>query len=130
MRVLAPLLALYMLLGSLFPGSDFSQLSRIPSLLDHFSQHRELAAQSDEQLSFLEFIQIHFYQTSKHADVPGEHDHQNLPLQTISVHLDFTYYSFSLPEICCPDLGVEPIFTYQAPEGSNHASTLLQPPIG
>lgn len=129
MRALTHMLALYMLLGSLFPGSDFSQLSRIPSLLDHFAQHRQLAEQTEDQLSFLQFVHMHFYQTSKHADAPGEHDHQSLPLQSISVHLEFTYSVFSLPEICCPATETQSAFAYQAPEGSNYATTLLQPPI-
>lgn len=129
MRALAHMLALYMLLGSLFPGSDFSQLSRIPSLLDHFAQHREMANQKDDQLSFLQFVRMHFYQTNQHADHSGEHDHQNLPLQSISLHLEFTISAFSLPEISCPFTETQSAFAYQAPQGSNYAATFLQPPI-
>ena len=129
MRALAHLLALYMLLGSLFPGSDFSQLSRIPSLLDHFAQHREMAKQKDDQLSFLQFVRMHFYQTNQHEEDSGDHDHQELPLQSVSMHLEFTCAESLLLMVDHPSCFVYSVFSYRASGGSDHATTLLQPPI-
>jgi len=131
MRAVAYILAVYMALGSLLPGTDFSQLSRIPSLLDHFSLHQQLAEQTGEQLSFLQFVHMHFYQTNSHAeDANGaKHDHQELPLQSVSIHLELALCTALPSDINFPAAQVLSIFTYRIPQGSNYASTLLQPPI-
>lgn len=129
MRAVAYLMAGYMLIGSFFPGSDFSQLSRMPTLLDHFYQHRDLASQNGSELSVLDFLRIHFLQTNQHGDAPGQHDHHELPLQSLTVHLEIVCSTQLLPESIPPVFQNKADFAYIAPRGHLYHSIPLLPPI-
>ena len=81
MKAAAQILAFYFLLGSLFPGTDFSQLSKLGKLLEHFELHQQEAAATSETLAFSTFLLDHFWGQHRH----DHHDdsHQELPLQSI-----------------------------------------------
>ncbi|MDH3652335.1 MAG: hypothetical protein OEQ53_21780, partial [Saprospiraceae bacterium] len=54
------LLALYFLLGSLFPQTDFAQLLHLPEALHHFQQHLNEARSTETPFSIWTFIRDHY----------------------------------------------------------------------
>ncbi|MCB0559005.1 MAG: hypothetical protein H6573_03480 [Lewinellaceae bacterium] len=85
MKLTALILTLYFLLGSLLPGTDFSQLKKAPALWEHYNLHRSLVAAVGEKPSFFDFLYTHFWDTESHNHHDGGHSHQGLPLKTIHV---------------------------------------------
>jgi hypothetical protein len=83
MKSIAYMLAFYFLLGSLFPGTDFSQLIRLAHLLEHFELHQQHAAQRDQSLSLAAFLLDHFWNPDRHEPGDAGHHHQDLPLQSV-----------------------------------------------
>jgi hypothetical protein len=81
MKAISKILAFYFLLGSLFPGTDFSQWSKLYVLLEHFEEHGAEAAAQGEALSFPVFLLDHFLAADRHDHPDGSH--QDLPLQSI-----------------------------------------------
>jgi len=62
----------FIFLGSLLPNSDFHELSKISSLLQHF---QELATKTNNQLGFIDFLKMHYAcsdekETEKHNNLP------------------------------------------------------------
>ena len=94
------ILAFYMLIGGLIPNSDFSQLVRIPDMMEHFQLHQEELADSGLELSFWDFIKIHFISPNGHEHDGDEH-HQNCPFQSFCSSTTFVFTSFTttLPEV-------------------------------
>ncbi|WP_299823726.1 hypothetical protein [uncultured Pontibacter sp.] len=60
----------FIFIGSLLPNSDLHELSKIPTLLQHYQQHRQSA---NWQLSFSDFLKMH-YACSAEQQTAGEHD--------------------------------------------------------
>lgn len=79
----------YLLLGSLMPHSDFSQLKRFTELRSHYLDHVSEAHQVRQAVSFLQFLQLHFINPAEHQEVDHEEDHKKLPLQTFDFFLSF-----------------------------------------
>ncbi|UYZ65101.1 hypothetical protein [Hymenobacter weizhouensis] len=95
--VAAFLLGVWMLLGSMVPRHDLTELSKLPQLLDHYRYHRSLAA---GRLSMLEFLALHYGpQGPGHRRRPASardaQDHHHLPLE--HHHHDCLLVSFVLP---------------------------------
>ncbi|GAB2534689.1 hypothetical protein GCM10027085_26910 [Spirosoma aerophilum] len=63
-----------MLGSSLLPGFSIDQSAKWVELLQHYDQHR----QTDSQLGFLDFLEMHYGANSEHQKHPN-HSHQNLP---------------------------------------------------
>ncbi|GAB3902966.1 hypothetical protein GCM10028803_30560 [Larkinella knui] len=63
-----------MLGGSLLPGFSIDQSAHWGDLVQHYEQHRK----TDAQLSFINFIKMHYGADSEHHKHPN-HSHQNLP---------------------------------------------------
>lgn len=59
--------------GSLFPKSDMDELFKIPALFEHYSEHK---AKSKGELSFMDFLLMHYAVGSTH----DEASHDKLPL--------------------------------------------------
>jgi len=129
MRYTAIILSGYLLLGSIFPASDFCQLSRIPFLLNHFQEHQALAADKGEELNFLEFLSIHFYQTGEHPDSHPGSEHQDLPLQHLGSHIQLACQAETLPEVVFFYESNTLAFGQGLGNGIEHSDQLLQPPI-
>ena len=83
-RVAAFLLACLMLVGSLIPQNDLTELSKLPQLLEHYRYHHSVAGGG---LSLPEFLAEHYGAGTRHLSgctLSEWHrqDHQNLPLHS------------------------------------------------
>ncbi|HQU60388.1 MAG TPA: hypothetical protein PLU64_14385 [Saprospiraceae bacterium] len=85
MKLVAKILALYFLLGGLMPGSDFSQIGKLSSLLEHYQLHRQIAQHEGKELAFTSFLAAHFWQPTDHQHNDGGQSHQDLPLKNVHV---------------------------------------------
>ncbi|WP_026261824.1 hypothetical protein [Spirosoma panaciterrae] len=68
------MLACQMLGSSLLPGFGIDQSTRLVDLVQHYRQHR----QTEPDLSFLDFMVMHYGANSEHQKHP-KHSHHNLP---------------------------------------------------
>ncbi len=135
-QVFAFLLGFMMLLSSLVPQNDLSELTKLPELARHYRYHRALAG---GQLSPLSFLALHYGpQGASHHRNPYSHrdaqDHHKLPLD--SHHHNCLLVSFVLPAAAPAAHLVRPLTwpaaAYRPALGSLYAfsvsRTLLQPP--
>lgn len=72
--MVAILLAGLILGSSLLPGFGFDQSTKLVDLLQHYTKHR----QESPELSFLDFMEMHYGVNSEHQKHPN-HSHHNLP---------------------------------------------------
>lgn len=86
------------------PKCDFSQLSKLMDLVEHFELHQEEALAIGETLSLVSFLYLHFI-TSEEHEHDDHQEHKNLPLQKISNSLFFfltnpttTFINKNLPQ--------------------------------
>lgn len=70
----ALLLAGLMLGSSLLPGFGVDQSTKLVELIQHYQQHRK----TEPDLSFIDFMAMHYGESSEHHKHPN-HSHQNLP---------------------------------------------------
>ena len=136
--VVAFLMGFVMLLGSLLPQHDLSELAKLPELAQHYRYHRALAG---GDLSVVAFLALHYGpQGASHHQNPVSHrdaqDHEKLPLE--QHHHNCVLVSFVLPAAArvsapapAPSLAW-PAAAYRPAPGSLYAfsvsRTLLQPP--
>lgn len=73
-------LACWILGGSLFPGLGIDQSAHLGDLVEHYQEHKKL----DVQLSFVNFLKMHYGADSAHQKRPN-HSHRNLPANSHSV---------------------------------------------
>ncbi|NVO85686.1 hypothetical protein [Hymenobacter terrestris] len=134
--VVARLLGFVMLLGSLLPQHDLSELAKLPELAEHYRYHRALAG---GELSAVAFLALHYGpQGANHHQNPVSHrdaqDHEKLPLE--QHHHNCVLVSFVLPvaaHLAAPASALAwPGADYQPTPGSLYAFSvsriLLQPP--
>ena len=72
--LVALLLAVLMLGSNLLPGFRIDQSAKWVDLMQHYKEHR----QEDAQLSFMDFLAMHYGANSEHQKHPN-HSHHNLP---------------------------------------------------
>ncbi len=72
-------MALYFFIGSIFPNTDFSQMTKIFNLVEHFNEHKKENEKKGESFSLVKFFAEHYTQTGHHNHSNG-HCHQKLPL--------------------------------------------------
>ena len=92
-RTVTILLCSIFVVESLIPGFELSSLSDIPELWSHFQAHKAISP----QITFLDFLHLHYDADSKHAGQDLQH-HQKLPFskyhngaQTVQLlHTDFS----------------------------------------
>jgi hypothetical protein len=72
--IVALVLAGLMLGSSLLPGFSIDQSAKWVELVQHYKEHR----QADAQLSFMDFLAMHYGANSEHQKHPN-HSHHNLP---------------------------------------------------
>ncbi|MBD2755224.1 hypothetical protein [Spirosoma validum] len=72
--LVAFLLAGLILGSSLLPGFGVDQSAKLVELIQHYQQHRK----TDPDLSFTDFMAMHYGENSEHHKHPN-HSHQNLP---------------------------------------------------
>lgn len=80
-------------LESLFPrGLALAESSKMIQLIGHFQEH---VLESGNQISFTEFLWLHYNPTSDHEN--SEHHHEKLPnLNLHSSFVGFIYEGFSI----------------------------------
>ena len=79
MKFLANILAIYLLLGSFIPRTDFSQLLKLKDLQEHYQLHQLEARLAGVDFTIHEFLYDHFVQPDGHEH-EGEDDHEGLPM--------------------------------------------------
>ena len=129
-KLIAILLSLQILLGSLFPKVDAIQLARIGELVKHYQEH---IAIENRNLSFVDFLIMHYSSTSNHTKT-AKHSHSNLP-QLGSHQVVIAYCELMFKNIIPSSSTVfqsfpEPNFTWQNFYHFSLSSTLLNPPKG
>jgi hypothetical protein len=86
-RILTILLALQLLTGNQF----FAELVKIPSLIEHFQEHKA----ANQDLDFFTFLKMH-YSDPEHQKSDARHD--NLPLKVhSSAHAEIFVFSLETP---------------------------------
>lgn len=96
MKIITFILAIYMLIGSLIPKTDFSQLLHLKDMMEHYTLHQEEATVAGNAFGLIDFIYIHFINPDAHEldDHEKNHDEQ-LPFQIFNTLFDFFYFSNS-----------------------------------
>lgn len=130
-KLVAILLSLQILLGSLFPKVDAIQLARIGELVKHYQEH---IAIENRNLSFVDFLIMHYSSTSNHTKT-AKHSHSNLP--HLGSHQVVVAYCELMFKNIIPSSSStvfqsfpEPNFTWQNFYHFSLSSTLLNPPKG
>ena len=130
MKFFAQILAIYFLIGSILPGSDFSQLEKAPAVWEHYKLHQQLAAESGGKFSFTDFLTTHFLYPYSHQHNDCGNSHQNLPLKTVHVFSPVLLASNILPEIHSrPAFPGQAFPHYTSFAGSIHEGAVFRPPI-
>lgn len=122
-------MALYMLVGSFFPRTDFSQLVKVANVVEHYRQHQADQRFGDAQLSLRQFFEIHFIAPNEHQEFPG-HEHGDLPFHTVNTSQHFTADAFpGLPRIERVSIRIVHQFFYAVVSLSNFSDGIFHPPI-
>lgn len=134
--LVAMLMGFVMLLGSLLPQHNLSELAKLPELAEHYRYHRTLAG---GELSVSSFLALHYGPAgASHHRNPYSHrdaqDHEKLPLE--QQHHNCVLVSFVLPagaRVTAPAPALAwPPATYRPAPGSLYAfgvsRPLLEPP--
>lgn len=126
MKLTAHILALYFLLGSLLPGSDFSQLKKAPAVLEHYLLHQQL----EDAGSFFDFLYDHFWNPRGHQHEDGGKSHQELPLKTVQIFSPLLPADHAVPELASLPVYRSPsILHYLSFTGAAHEGAIFRPPI-
>lgn len=72
-RLLAYILSMNLLVGSMLPGGGCGELAKLPDLIRHYQLHVQ---KSGGEIGFLTFLHMHYGAGSKHV---GTEDHSSLP---------------------------------------------------
>lgn len=127
--MIAILLSTQILLGSFFPNVGAMQLAKIGELVKHYQEH---VATENQELSFVDFLVMHYSSTSNHTKT-AKHSHSNLP------HLDSHHvviaYCEPISKSIIPSSSStifqsfpEPNFSWQNFYHFSLSQTLLNPP--
>lgn len=82
MKLTAIVLAFYIFLGSLLPGTDYGQFLHISDLVQHVQVHRVEAAQLGQTFSWKQFVYDHFINPDHHEH-SNQKDNHELPFHVI-----------------------------------------------
>ncbi len=127
-KIISILLSFQILLGSLFPNVESLQLAKIGELVSHYQEHQRT---EKEDLSFMDFLEMHYSATSKHLK-NAKHSHSNLP--NLDSHNSVISYCES---VFCIEFSLTPSFPKTFYEPNFHwlnlyhfslSRTLLNPP--
>lgn len=131
MRFVAWNMVLYMFLGSLFPGADFSQIPRLAKAYHHFQEHVQESTLQGQLFSATDFLQLHFFRPSTHHKIP-HHNHHNLPFQSLD-HLVVSIMDLPAHRLTPPARPIlliqKSIFFFLHPAGEDFSFQLFQPPV-
>jgi len=122
-KLLALGFAFLFLLGSLLPRSNFRELEKIPSMINHFEHHKKVF---DKNLTFAAFLLLHFSPGTDH----NEPSHQTeLPLQNGIV----ASFAFTLPQhfslaASLSEMAIQHFKPFSASYQFQYTSAWFQPP--
>ncbi len=85
MKITANILAIYFLLCSFIPRTDFSQLLRLKDLQEHYQLHRQEALAAGKDVSLQEFLYNHFVEQNNHEHPDDGGGHDSLPMHSCQV---------------------------------------------
>jgi hypothetical protein len=92
--VLRKTIAISFLLVFLCANTEVGQLLKLPNLIHHFLEHHD-HDDNDHNISFVDFIIIHYDSKQQHND---KENHQDLPFKTINSSLS-TVLAFENPAV-------------------------------
>lgn len=127
MKIFANILAVYFLLGSFFPRTDFSQLAKVPNIFKHYECHVLEAKAKHVKPDFTNFLTDHFFGSLEHEH--QDQSHHQLPLKTINLDFQFLVskqVSFLIKNLLKSTLRV---FSTNNLIGVEFTHTLFHPPI-
>ncbi len=89
-----------MLLGGLFPRTDFSQLLHLRALADHYRLHQQEAAAMGQAFGPFDFLWLHFVEGDSHRHADSR-QHEELPCHHVCscVHVFVQQLTATLPEV-------------------------------
>ena len=129
-KMIAILLSMQILLGSLFPNVDAMQLAKIGELVKHYQEH---IATENQDLSFVDFLVMHYSATSNHTKT-AKHSHSNLPHlnshNVVIAYCEPVFKNIILPSSTILQSFPEPNFTWQNFYYFSFSQTFLNPPKG
>lgn len=129
MKALVYILSFYMMLGSLFPQSDFSQLPKVMYAFKHFRQHCQQEAQAGRTVSLLKFAELHFFSPNEHG-AGHEQEHSQLPLHSINSSLSVAeFHPYFLPELAVIKTVTSIFSTNQSLDLPGFLSSIFRPPL-
>ena len=117
-----------MFFGSLIPNTDFSQLTRIPDMLEHYELHQEEFADAEIDFSFWEFLRIHFVSPNGHEH-EGNDGHQTFPFQSFCSSITFVFSAATVfISETAPPISSGKLFYENAFYLNGFVTTEIQPP--
>lgn len=92
MKPILLILSVCLFTGSLIPNSDFSQINRFVELTRHFQDHLSEAKEQAEEVSFFQFLSLHYINTEEHPEAQHEEEHQKLPLKNLDSSFNTLFF--------------------------------------
>lgn len=125
MKRFAIILLLFTFLSS---NAVFGELFKLPALIHHYLDHRQL----ENSVSFLDFIKEHYINVAKHGDYTHHH-HENLPFKSLDSHPNpvFTIvytYPFVIDKIVITKDDVAVCIYQDDNYSDNYLDKIWQPP--
>jgi hypothetical protein len=78
---LKKIIAIFFLSIFLCANTEIGQLLKLPTLVQHYFEHRNNKNDDELGISFISFLKNHYNQNSHHAS-DAKHSHKNLPFKT------------------------------------------------
>jgi hypothetical protein len=91
-KLFALILFFYFLAISFLPNSGVLELFKVNYLFRHFTHHQVI---HHENITFLEFLALHYLDTSHQKK--DAHEHANLPFQSSNQHICHVHFVFLPP---------------------------------
>lgn len=76
------ILIIFFIIGACIPRHDFSQLTKINGLMQHYTVHQKEAQSLKQAVSFIDFIYLHYINCEEHQH-DNTSEHENLPFQIV-----------------------------------------------
>lgn len=123
--LISTFLSFYLLLGAIIPNSDFHELSKLPELVAHFTEHEKHADHS-----LFSFMELHYGLNDGMKDHHQESHHGSLPFHEHNTGHAHVYISFqiSIDLETRVELSGREFTEYQSFISSEYSYSIFQPP--
>jgi hypothetical protein len=128
-KLTAIFMAFYLLLGGFFPKGDYTQFLRLAELGRHYRLHAQEARNAHKEVSFLLFLQMHYFNTQIHQ---GDHeqDHEDLPFHHITPSVDqMVPLTWTMARLTLPSAGRHLPASVCPLYHSEYPARIFHPPI-